>query len=679
MGVRPWVLVLAALLAASVARAWKVDITSPGAAHAVATTADGDVIAAGLFDTGAGNEIIVVRLAASGDSERWRTEIPDTVNPASRVLLTLDAAGDVLLATGFDTNPTSLAQAIKLAGDTGAIRWTHDLSAFPFAIRTDDANDVYVARQGLTVTKLSGATGEPEWTFEQAVTYPGTANLAILESQDPVLVGSIPAALPGVAAPSGVVIRLDRTTGLAVWSQPLSYEQGVPTRIASAGDDVFVGGAVLGGYPIGSTSYGVALTLSATTGDVRWTRALQFFGAVGDIAVTPTGDVAVAGVDRIVNLFPITTNLHTLVLARADGAVLTQGSVPPPSSCWMCSSDASLTTLVADASGDLSIVGSFHSNVVVARLAAPDLHLAWRRDGGDFPVVPGHFGGGTAVAGAAGAVVVAGIGNLYVPNTLRQFTVLSFDASGALRACGDDTVDPGEACDDGNLDASDCCAADCSAAEPDGTPCTDGSLCTIDDRCAAGRCEGGGPLPCEPCGECHSASGCFVETSSGGCGQSTITNGSQITIARPRRGSDRFAWSLRSGPATAKTDFGNPLDATGYALCASTPNGKLVLRAVAPAGACSRRRPCWRSTRAGFEYVDPGAPEGLAHLSLRAGAAGKTTLAAGGAHAILFAPLPLDEELYVELRRLDDPATCWSATLPQVTKNSARKFRAKGR
>jgi hypothetical protein len=163
------------------------------------------------------------------------------------------------------------------------------------------------------------------------------------------------------------------------------------------------------------------------------------------------------------------------------------------------------------------------------------------------------------------------------------------------------------------------------------------------------------------------------------CGQSTITNGSQITLAHPRRGGDRFAWSLRSGPATAKSDFGNPLDTSGYALCASVPSGKLVLRAVAPAGACGRRGRCWRSTRAGFQYFDPGAPEGLTHLSLHAGAAGKARWSAGGAHGMLLERLPLDEELYVELRRLDDPTICWSATLPKVTRNSARKFRAKGR
>jgi len=255
---------------------------------------------------------------------------------------------------------------------------------------------------------------------------------------------------------------------------------------------------------------------------------------------------------------------------------------------------------------------------------------------------------------------------------------LDGNGPGTLRVCGDGVVDPGEACDDGNQEAGDCCAADCSAAAPDATACSDDSLCTIDDRCAAGRCQAGGPLPCEPCGECHSATGCFVSAPSAACGQSTITNGSQITIVHPKHGTDRFVWSLQSGPATAKSAFGNPLDTTGYALCASLPSGKLVLRAVAPPGACSRRRPCWRSKRAGFEYIDQAAPEGLAYLSLRAGPAGKAWLSAGGAHAMLLTPLPIDEDLHVELRRLDDPATCWSASLPKVTENSARKFRAKG-
>jgi cysteine-rich repeat protein len=678
MGLRRSLAVLAALLTTSPASAWKVDVANRGAAHAVATTADGDVIAAGLFDAGAGNRIIVVRLAASGHSERWRTEILGRVEPARRVLLTLDAAGDVLLAAGGDPNPSSFGEAIKLAGDTGAIRWARDLSGLSVAIHTDDANDVYVASQQLAVAKLSGATGDPAWTFEETGT---AADLAMLGGQDPVVVGSLPPALPPVT-PTGVAIRIDRMTGVPAWTSTLAPEHGVPAHVAAAGEDVFVGGGGTFVFPNMTSAPGVALALDASTGAVRWGRGIPSFSVVDGVAVTATGDVAVAGVDLVRNtLFPTGTTLRALVLARADGAIRAQGPVAPHvivPSCPACGSGGRVTGLVAHPSGDLSIVGSFgQSDLIVARLAAADLHLVWRRDGGSFPAVPGHFLPSAAAAGAGGTLAVAGLGDVVV-GAVPKFTVLSFDAAGALRLCGDDTVDPGEACDDGNLDASDCCAADCSDAEPDGTECADDSLCTIDDRCAGGRCEGGGPLPCEPCGECHSAIGCFVDAPSSNCGQSTITDGSQITIARPRRGSDRFTWSLRSGPATAKSAFGNPLETSGYALCASLPGGKLVLRGVAPAGGCGRRRSCWRSTRAGFEYVNPSAPDGLARLSLRAGGAGRARWSAGGAHAILLEPLPLAQELYVELRRLDDPATCWSATLPKVTKNSSRKYRAKG-
>jgi hypothetical protein len=459
---------------------------------------------------------------------------------------------------------------------------------------------------------------------------------------------------------------------------PLAYEQGIPRSVTTSGDDAFIGGRVADDtlHTFGSIKPSVALAMSGSTGDVRWSRSFTSF-AFGPIALTATGDLAVGGVD-VSSPFPFVANtIHVLILAHENGATLSEGVVPHPidASCTNCSSSGSVTTLVPAPSGDLSVIGTFErSEVVVARLGAPDLHLVWRRDGGAFPAFPGHFLPRDATASLGGALVVAGV--RFRPE--GRFAVISFDATGAIRVCGDDTVDPGEACDDGNVDASDCCGADCSAAQPDGTACADDSLCTIDDRCAAGRCKGGGPLPCEPCGECHSASGCFVETPNDTCGKSTITNGSQIAIARPRRGSDRFAWSLRSGPATAKSDFGNPLESTGYALCASLPSGKLVLRGVAPAGACGRRRSCWQSTRAGFEYLNPAAPDGLAHLSLRAGGAGKAKWSAGGAHAVLQS-LPLDEELYVELRRLDEPGICWSATLPKVTKNTARKFRAKGR
>src|SRR6185436_12466599 len=41
-----------------------------------------------------------------------------------------------------------------------------------------------------------------------------------------------------------------------------------------------------------------------------------------------------------------------------------------------------------------------------------------------------------------------------------------------------------------------------------GTPCSDGSVCTQTDACQNGTCVGGNPLPCDPCQMCDPAAGC---------------------------------------------------------------------------------------------------------------------------------------------------------------------------
>jgi outer membrane protein assembly factor BamB len=678
--VRRSLIVLAALLATSPARAWNVEVrgsvSGPGAAQAIATAADGDVIAAGVFQADAqGTRFVVVRLAAADGAERWRTIIPDA--PASQLAMTLDADGDVLIATGGQHEPPASAPVFKLAGATGAIRWRRDLQGLPIAIRTDDANAVYVATNPLTVVQLAPDTGNPTWTFQQD----GDAiDLAIIQGQDPVLLTFKD------------VIRLDRSTGVPVWAQTLMSLQGELTRVATAGDDVFVGGWVVGTAPGGGLiTTGIAFALSATTGDVRWTSApLTPLASVRALAPTPAGDVAVAGPDLDAgatnpSYFAVTTP-HALVLAHADGAVVSDVVIPakiPPCQSALCG--GAVTSLVADPSGDLWIVGSFTpSDVVAARLAAPDLHIVWRRDGGDFPSIPGHFLARGAAAGKAGALVVAGVRRMAADrDAVGTFTVLSFDATGAIRACGDDVVDPGEACDDGDVvDGNDCCAPDCSSARRNGSACSDDSLCTIDDRCVDGRCQGGAPLPCEPCGVCHSATGCFLDSLGVICAASTISDGARVGVVNPRRGPDRFSWSLRSGPAAAKTDFGNPLEDTSYAICGARSDGQILFRATAPPGKCRGRRRCWRSTRAGFEYTDPSAADGMTRLSLHAGGGGMTRIRAAGAKRRALVgglPLPADEKLFVVLRRMDDPSVCWSSELETVTKNGARKFRATGR
>jgi hypothetical protein len=68
------------------------------------------------------------------------------------------------------------------------------------------------------------------------------------------------------------------------------------------------------------------------------------------------------------------------------------------------------------------------------------------------------------------------------------------------KRCGNGVVEPGEACDDGNNEDGDCCAADC-AAEENGLVCDDGLFCTATDACLDGACVGSGD-PCVAGGEC---------------------------------------------------------------------------------------------------------------------------------------------------------------------------------
>jgi cysteine-rich repeat protein len=62
-----------------------------------------------------------------------------------------------------------------------------------------------------------------------------------------------------------------------------------------------------------------------------------------------------------------------------------------------------------------------------------------------------------------------------------------------VEACGDGITDPGEQCDDGNTTDGDCCSASCTAE--DGGPCTDGDLCTTGDVCVGSTCVGAAVKP----------------------------------------------------------------------------------------------------------------------------------------------------------------------------------------
>lgn len=74
--------------------------------------------------------------------------------------------------------------------------------------------------------------------------------------------------------------------------------------------------------------------------------------------------------------------------------------------------------------------------------------------------------------------------------------------------CGNEVVEAGEECDDGNTIGGDCCDAQCHF-EPVESPCDDGDACTIEDACdGEGSCVGGVPLTCDDGNVCNGVESC---------------------------------------------------------------------------------------------------------------------------------------------------------------------------
>lgn len=75
-----------------------------------------------------------------------------------------------------------------------------------------------------------------------------------------------------------------------------------------------------------------------------------------------------------------------------------------------------------------------------------------------------------------------------------------------FEACGNGILNPLEQCDDGNLQAGDCCSPTCTF-EAANSPCSDGNLCTTGDAC-------NGAGTCAPGAACQVGTTCV-----GACGQ----------------------------------------------------------------------------------------------------------------------------------------------------------------
>ena len=222
---------------------------------------------------------------------------------------------------------------------------------------------------------------------------------------------------------------------------------------------------------------------------------------------------------------------------------------------------------------------------------------------------------------------------------------------GSAPRCGDGLVFYPEECDDGNTVDGDCCSSTCTF-EPRGVPCGDGS-----DLCTRRVCDGAGTCDPEHAGSCHIPVG--PEAAS--------------LLIRDRPGPDRVDWRWTTGTTTV-AEFGNPLDATDYALCVydrGTGSFRLVAEVEVPAGGNCGGRACWKATRSGFRYASKRGP--MRRLMLKGGLPGTSSILAKGQGPGLVIPTPpLAPMVVVQLRGAN--GQCWLANYTKPTRNTRRTF-----
>ncbi len=196
--------------------------------------------------------------------------------------------------------------------------------------------------------------------------------------------------------------------------------------------------------------------------------------------------------------------------------------------------------------------------------------------------------------------------------------------------CGNDALDAGEECDDGNAAPNDCCSPGC-AYEAAETGCDlDADLCTADRCDGSGTCRAGEPLVCSVCETCDVASGCVAAPPATSCTGPSAGGGSKLALHRTRDGRTNLSWN-HNGSATLAA-LGDPLGDDDYGLCVYGAVGQLLVGASAPAGGTCGATPCWKPiAQKGYLYRDSErTPDGVQKLRIVVKPSGASTTALRG-------------------------------------------------
>jgi cysteine-rich repeat protein len=211
--------------------------------------------------------------------------------------------------------------------------------------------------------------------------------------------------------------------------------------------------------------------------------------------------------------------------------------------------------------------------------------------------------------------------------------------------CGNNIVESGEGCDDGNTDPGDGCDESCQV---------ESVVC-----------------PATPLVGCKDAGSSVLRI------KDKAADGLGVD--------DKVIWKWLNGPATMQEEFADPLNTSDYRFCiytGSTPT--TVMESEAPASGTCGTKACWRefSTR-GYRYTDKAASaDGIFKILLKTGSAGKSKIvvSARGANLPSTTTLPLDSsaDVIVQLRNAEN-GNCWEERFPplSIVKNRLEQFKAK--
>jgi cysteine-rich repeat protein len=225
------------------------------------------------------------------------------------------------------------------------------------------------------------------------------------------------------------------------------------------------------------------------------------------------------------------------------------------------------------------------------------------------------------------------------------------------------------------------CPAD--GFEPDGTTCNDGTMCTLNDVCTAGQCDGDSVLcgdgtqqpNCnETCddGNTVSGDGCsdtcqreFVcpPAPATGCLLPFQPAKAKVTIINkaPNTTKDKIVWKWVKGERTTVADFGTPLTTTQYLLCIYD-NDELRTTALVPAGGICSGKPCWTAKVTGFKYKNKLlGPDGIQQIVLKAGEDGKAKIVVKGRGDLLQMPSPMPVAMPIRVQLSQSDGVCWEA------------------